>query len=151
MIRGSGWVDRVTKGWGLDTVSAVVSRFVRKVRTASGAVAVQVVTKAHGKIVELSMSARRTPILSWPCCCAARERVLEGRELDLGPVHEARVDVEGVADWDAAAGRRVAIGCSGARRRGWQATTGGQRRVVGTVSPLLWTCWARLMTGSAST
>jgi len=38
---------------GLATVSGVVSRFARKVRTAAGAVAVQVVTKAHGKILKL--------------------------------------------------------------------------------------------------
>lgn len=47
----------------------VVSRFVRKVRTTSGAVAVQIVTRRGGRWSRWSIWARPTRTPNWRCCC----------------------------------------------------------------------------------
>ena len=125
--------------WSLRTwswkPSGVVSRFVRKVRTASGAVAVQVVMR-RGRQVEHVGSAHTDAELAL-LVAAARERLSPGQDvLDLGalPVVPARMD--DVADWTAepvlplqpatpAAGERPAVVAAGGR-------------VVGTSADLLW-------------
>jgi len=93
--------------WSLRTSSwkpsVVVSRFVRKVRTASGAVAVQVVTRRGRQVeqVEHVGSAHSDAELAL-LLSAARERLSPGQDvLDLGdlPVVPARID--DVADWTA--------------------------------------------------
>jgi len=93
--------------WSLRTSpwkpSGVVSRFVRKVRTASGAVAVQVVTRRGRQVerVEHVGSAHTDAELAL-LLAAARERLSPGQDvLDLGdlPVVPARMDE--VADWTA--------------------------------------------------
>ena len=91
--------------WSLRTSSWkpswVVSRVVRKVRTASGAVAVQVVTRRGRQVegVEHVGSAHTDAELAL-LLAAARERLSPGQGvLDLGdlPVVPARMDE--VADW----------------------------------------------------
>ena len=76
--------------WSLITLawkhSGVVSRFVRKVRTSSGAVAVQIVTRRGRQIerVEHLGSARTDAELAL-LLSAARERLSPGQDaLDLG-------------------------------------------------------------------
>ena len=73
----------------------------RKGRTASGAVAVQVVTKAHGEIVELEhVGSAHTDADLALLLRAARERLHRGQgELDFGPLQEPRVKTDDVADW----------------------------------------------------
>jgi hypothetical protein len=123
--------------WSLRTwawkPSGVVSRFVRKVRTASGAVAVQVVTRRgrQAERIEHVGSAHTDAELAL-LLAVARERLSPGQDvLDLGdlPVVPARMDE--VADWTgepelplqtakpAAGGRPVSVAAGG--------------RVVGTV------------------
>jgi hypothetical protein len=134
--------SRLGAMWSLRTSpwkpSGVVSRFVRKVRTASGAVAVQVVTRRGRQVerVEHVGSAHTDAELAL-LLAAARERLSPGQGvLDLGdlPVVPARMDE--VADWTsepelplqpaapAAGGRPVAVSAGG--------------RVVGTSADLLW-------------
>ena len=95
--------------------SGVVSRFVRKVRTASGAVAVQVVTRRGRQVerVEHVGSAHTDAELAL-LLAAARERLSPGQDaLDLGdlPVVPARMDE--VADWTG----EPESACAGRRRR----------------------------------
>jgi hypothetical protein len=114
---------------------------VRRVRTGSGAVAVQVVTKAHGEVIDIEHvgSAHTDPELAL-LLHAARKLLHPGQgELDLGPVREAPVSVADVADWtrpDHEAGlfptQEPAAG------PGRPATVAAGGRVVGTASLLLW-------------
>ena len=84
----------------------MVSRFVRKVRTASGAVAVQVVTKAHGEIVELEhVGSARTDADLALLLRAARERLHRGQgELDFGPAAGGQGDRRRCGGLDAGTG-----------------------------------------------
>jgi transposase len=128
--------------WSLRTSSwkpsGVVSRFVRKGRTASGAVAVQVVTRRGRQVerVEHVGSAHTDAELAL-LLAAAHERLSPGQGvLDLGdlPVVPARMDE--IADWTgepelplqpatpAAGGRPAAVAAGG--------------RVAGTSADLLW-------------
>ena len=116
----------------------MVSRFVRKVRTASGAVAVQVVTR-RGQLVERiehAGSAHTDAELAL-LLAAARERLSPGQDvLDLGdlPVVPARMGE--VADWTGAPelpGRPAKPAAGG---RPAFAAAGG--RVAGTSADLLW-------------
>ena len=96
----------------------MVSRFVRKVRTASGAVAVQVVTRRGRQVegIEHVGSAHTDAELAL-LLAAARERLAAGQEmLDLGEIAGVSPRMSEVADWTgprelplpraAAAGRR---------------------------------------------
>jgi hypothetical protein len=91
--------------WSLRTSSwkpsGVVSRFVRKVRTASGAVAVQVVTRRGRQVERVEhVGSAHTDVELALLLAAARERLSPGQGvLDLGdlPVVPARMDE--VADW----------------------------------------------------
>jgi len=119
----------------------VASRYVRKVRTASGAVAVQVVTKAHGEFTDIQhVGSAHTDAELALLLHAARELLHPGQgELDLGPVEEAAVSVDDVADWtrpDGEAGLFPAQEPGGGPGRPAAVAAGG--RVVGTVSLLLW-------------
>ena len=120
----------------------MVSRFVRKVRTASGAVAVQVVTKAHGVIVELEhVGSAHTDADLALLLRAARERLQPGQgELDFGPLQEARVKTGDVADWTRPPAGELPLAATAgpAERCGRPPLVAGGGRVVGTASLLLW-------------
>jgi hypothetical protein len=127
--------------WSLRTSSwkpsGVVSRFVRKVRTASGAVAVQVVTRRGRQVERIEhVGSAHTDAELALLLAAARERLSPGQDvLDLGdlPVVAARMDE--VADWTGpelpVQPRKPAAG--------WRpASVAAGGRVVGTSADLLW-------------
>jgi hypothetical protein len=120
----------------------VASRFVRKVRTASGAVAVQVVTKAHGEVVEVEhVGSAHTDADLALLLQAARERLHPGQgELDLGPLPEARVSTDDVADWTRPSADELPLAAAvgPGERSGRPRLVAGGGRVVGTASVLLW-------------
>jgi hypothetical protein len=125
--------------WSLRTSlwkpSGVVSRFVRKVRTASGAVAVQVVTRRGRQVerVEHVGSAHTDAELAL-LLAAAHERLSPGQGvLDLGDLLVVPARMDDVADWTGeaelplqppAGGRPAAVAAGG--------------RVVRTSADLLW-------------
>ena len=112
----------------------------RKVRTASGAVAVQVVTKDRGRLVEVDhVGSGHTDAELALLLEVAGERLRPGQDaLDLGPLSQAEVRVSDVADFTAP--RRLNLGGAG----GWEDGAGRPRmvagggRVVSTGSLLLW-------------
>ena len=111
----------------------MVSRFVRKVRTKSGAVAVQVVTRQGRQVlgIEHVGSAHTDEDLAL-LVAAARDRLLHGQAaLDLGEVDAVPARMAGVADWTL-----PDAGLPSAAR----ARAGGrpEGRVVATSSLLLW-------------
>jgi hypothetical protein len=116
----------------------VVSRFVRKVRTASGAVAVQVVTRRGRQVVRIEhVGSAHTDGELALLLAAARERLSPGQDvLDLGdlPVVPARMDE--VADWTGEPELPVQPAKSAAGGRPASVAAGG--RVVGTSADLLW-------------
>ena len=110
----------------------------RRVRTASGAVAVQVVTKAHGEIADVDHvgSAHNDAELAL-LLRTARERLHPGQgELDLGAIDEAVVSIEDIADWTRTGDQPSLVPGQGPGRR---PVVAGGGRVVGTASLLLWT------------
>lgn len=115
-----------------------MSRFIRKVRTASGAVAVQIVTREGRQVVEIDhVGSAHTDAELALLLQSARERMVpEGQDaLDLGPVVQAPARVDEVADWtrppDALP---IATGGTGGRPR--QVAAGG--KVTATASLVLW-------------
>ena len=110
----------------------MVSRFVRKVRTKSGAVAVQVVTRQGRQVlgIEHVGSAHTDEDLAL-LVAAARDRLLHGQAaLDLGEVDAVPARMVDVADWTVPdAGLPPARARAGGRPGG---------RVVATSSLLLW-------------
>lgn len=120
----------------------MASRFVRKVRTASGAVTVQVVSKANGVVVGIEHvgSAHTDAELAF-LLRAAQDRLLPGQgELELGPLPEVVVSLEDVADWTRQPAEQLAVegGAGGAPRTGRPPLVSGGGRVVGTASLTLW-------------
>ncbi|WP_298325387.1 IS1634 family transposase [Haloactinopolyspora sp.] len=116
----------------------MVSRFVRKVRTASGAVAVQVVTRRGRQVehVEHVGSAHTDAELEL-LLVAARERLFPGQEvLDLGVVAVVPARMDEVADWTSEP--RLPLGASTAPAGGRRVVTAAGGRVVGTSADLLW-------------
>jgi hypothetical protein len=124
----------------------VVSRFVRKVRTASGAVAVQIVTRRGRQVerVEHVGSAHSDDELAL-LLASARERLTPGQgALDLGEVPEVPARLDEVADWTSRPGPPVGQqtletsdpASAVPRRRRPAAGAGGQ--VVATSSLVLW-------------
>lgn len=100
-----GLASRLPAMWSLRTSlwkpSGMVSRFVRKVRTASGAVAVQVVTRRGRQVerVEHVGSAHIDAELAL-LLAAARERLSPGQGvLDLGDLLVVPARMDEVADW----------------------------------------------------
>ena len=73
----------------------------RRVRTASGAVAVQVVVKEHGEVVEVDhVGSAHTDAELALLLTAAADRLQPGQEsLDLGPLPQPEVRLADVADW----------------------------------------------------
>lgn len=120
----------------------MASRFVRKVRTASGAVAVQVVTKVGAEIVQMEhVGSAHTDADLALLLRAAAERLRPGQgELDLGLLPEAAVRTEDIADWTRPAPSELPIPADGGdgegRVRRPLVARGG--RVVTTSSLVLW-------------
>jgi hypothetical protein len=124
----------------------MVSRFVRKVRTASGAVAVQVVTR-RGRVVEQieHMGSAHTDAELALLLASAKELISPGQEaLDLGALPAQAARIEDVADWtsppaepepeaEAEPARSPVVAAGG---RPASVAAGG--RVVGTSSLVLW-------------
>jgi Transposase DDE domain len=123
--------------------SGVVSRFVRKVRTASGAVAVQVVTRRGRQVERIEhVGSAHTDAELGLLLAAARERLSPGQDvLDLGdlPVVPARMD--DVADWTGEPALPLPPAKPGAGGRPVSAAAGG--RVVRTSADLLWSVLTR--------
>jgi hypothetical protein len=123
----------------------VVSRFVRKVRTGSGAVAVQIVTR-RGRAVEQveHLGSARTDAELALLLSAARDRLSPGQgELGLGDLPAVPSRLNDVADWTSKrhppAGRAVLPGePAAAPRRGRPAAVNAGGRVVATSSLVLW-------------
>jgi hypothetical protein len=127
----------------------VVSRFVRKVRTSSGAVAAQIVTRRGRQVeqVEHLGSAHSDAELAL-LLSTAPERLASGLDvLDLGDLASVAPRIDSLADWTA--DRRAGTGQSTLEAALTAATpketTGGRPltvhaggRVVGTSSLLLW-------------
>jgi hypothetical protein len=116
----------------------VGSRFVRKVRTASGAVAVQVVTRRGRQVERIEhVGSAHTDAELALLLEAARERLSPGQQvLDLGDLLAVPARMDDVADWTGEPGlpRRPAMVAAG--RRAAAVAAGG--RVVGTSADLLW-------------
>jgi hypothetical protein len=81
----------------------VVSRFVRKVRTSSGAVAVQIVTRRGRQIEQVEhLGSAHTDAELALLLSAARERLSPGQDaLDLGDLASVVPRIDDVADWTA--------------------------------------------------
>jgi hypothetical protein len=128
----------------------VVSRFVRKVRTASGAVAVQIVTRRGRQVEQVEhLGSARTDADLALLLAAARDRLTPGQDaLDLGMLSTSTPRLDDIADWTTGrpgdgeqavldtepAGRRARA----TARRGRPATVSAGGRVVSTSSLLLW-------------
>ena len=140
MAVGVLWWSLITLAW---KHSGVVSRFVRKVRTSSGAVAVQIVTRRGRQTerVEHLGSARTDAELAL-LLTAARERLSPGQDaLDLGDLASVAPRIGDVADWTASrrAGQAALEDAAPAAPAGGRpvlVNAGG--RVVATSSLLLW-------------
>jgi hypothetical protein len=123
----------------------VVSRFVRKVRTASGAVAVQVVTSRGRRVerVEHLGSAHTDTELAL-LLAAARERLWPGQDaLDLGEVSAVPVRMSDVADWTSdrrTSGGQPVLGdaLSEVSAGGRPSAVNAGGRVVATSSLVMW-------------
>jgi hypothetical protein len=118
---------------------------VRRVRTASGAVAVQIVVKDHGEVVDVEhVGSAHTDADLALLLAAARERLQPGQEaLDLGELAVAPARVADTADWtrpEPGAGPVAEAGPSSSSEtvsgRPRSDRAGG--RVVGTAALRLW-------------
>ena len=100
----------------------------RRVRTASGAVAVQVVVKEHGEVVEVDhVGSAHTDAELALLLTAATDRLHPGQEvLDLGPLPQPRVRLADVADWSDAGRDQI-----GAVAAGGEVEIAGKRQVDG--------------------
>ena len=114
---------------------AVGSRFVRRVRTASGAVAVQIVTREAGGVVEIDHvgSAHSDADLAL-LIEAARERLHPGQDaFDFGVLPQPVVSTDDTADWTRPAALPLPPAAGGRPR-----SVAGGGRLVSTSALLLW-------------
>jgi hypothetical protein len=118
----------------------VASRFVRKVRTSSGAVAVQVVTREGRRVVEVDhVGSAHTDADLELLLTAAQERLRPGQQaLDLGSVERAPARVADVADWTRRGDQPLPVDRSGEASGGRPRVVAGGGQVVGTSALLLW-------------
>ena len=124
----------------------MVSRFVRRVRTASGAVAVQVVTRRGQSVERIEhIGSAHTDTELALLVSAARERLSPGQEaLDLGELLAASPRLDDVADWTAKHSSPVGQSALedepavATRRRGRPATVRAGGRATSTSSLVLW-------------
>src|SRR5450759_2807846 len=127
--------------WSLRTwswkTSGVVSRFVRKVRTASGAVAVQVVTRRGRQVEQVEhVGSAHTDAELALLVTAARDRLAPGQDvLDLGDLAAVPARMDGVAAWTVTSGL---VDPQVATTGGRAPVVGAGGRVVGTSAVLLW-------------
>lgn len=123
-----------TKNLVADSLSVVGSRFVRRVRTASGAVAVQIVTREAGETVEIDhVGSAHTDAELALLLEAARERLNPAQDaFDFGAVPQSTVSTGDIADWTRPA--EAAAPAAGGRRR----SVAGGGRLVSTSALLLW-------------
>jgi hypothetical protein len=138
----------------------VASRFVRRVRTTSGAVAVQVVAKDRGEVVGVEhIGSAHTDAELASLLSTAQELLHPGQEsLDLGPLPQAEVRIDAVADWTTKS-RDDQIGEGGGPggdgevsvSAGRPRTVAGGSRVVRTSAEILWGCWSERGVSSGST
>jgi hypothetical protein len=114
----------------------VTSRFVRKVRTSSGAVAVQVVTRDGRQVVEIDhVGSAHTDAELELLLRAAQDRVAPGQEaLDLGPLERRPARLSDVADWTERGEQVLPVEPSSGRPR----VVAGGGQVLATSSLLLW-------------
>jgi len=114
---------------------------VRRVRTASGAVAVQVVVKEHGEVVKVDHvgSAQSDAELAL-LMTAAADRLHPGQEsLDLGPLPQPEVRLADVADWtDTSRGQIGAVAPGVGVKATEKRQVDGGARVVRTSALTLW-------------
>jgi len=132
----AGGRDVVTKNLVVEAFG-VVSRFVRKVRTASGAVAVQVVTRRGRQVEQVEhVGSARTDAELALLLTAARERVSPGPDvLDLGNLLRVPSRMDDVADWTTTSTpAEPQVSPTGGR----PASVAAGGRVVGTSAVLLW-------------
>lgn len=123
----------------------MAARFVRKVRTASGAVGLQIVTRQGRVVVDIDHvgSAHDDAELEL-LMQVARSRLLPGQGvLDLGEIERVPVSVEDVADWTQHRGE-LPLDAKTVRGRPRVVAGGGQ--VVATSAPVLWDVLVRAYT-----
>src|SRR5665647_2399780 len=108
----------------------------RKVRTSSGAVAVQVVTREGRRVVKIDhVGSAHTDAELELLVQAARERLRPGQEVfDLGVLERKPARVSDVADWTGGRDEPVLVGLTPGRPR----VVAGGSRVVSTSALLLW-------------
>lgn len=113
----------------------MASRFVRKVRTASGAVAVQVVTRQDRQVVDVDhVGSAHTDAELELLLQAAEERLRPGQEaLDLGPLERTGTQMGDVADWTNSQPEQSAVQVLAGRPR----VVAGGGQVLGTSALLL--------------
>ncbi len=113
------------------------SRFVRKVRTASGAVAVQLVSKQAGRVVGVEhVGSAHTDAELGLLLQVAEQRLHSGQDtLDLGPVQQMPAQMDQVPDWTSRA-RQPLVGLP--KPSGRPELVAGGGRVVATGSLVLW-------------
>jgi hypothetical protein len=116
----------------------VVSRFVRKVRTASGAVAVQVVTRRGRQVEQVEhVGSAHTDAELVLLLAAARQLLSPGQDvLDLGDLTAVPARMRDVADWTAPPALFEPPAARNVGGRPAVVAAGG--RLVGTSADLLW-------------
>lgn len=112
------------------------SRYVRRVRTASGAVAVQIVTRQGRDVVEVDhVGSAHTDAELELLVAAAEDRLRPGQQvLDLGPLECVGSRISDVADWTNDGKPRLPLPAASGRPR----TVAGGGRVLSTSALLLW-------------
>ncbi|QQS02081.1 MAG: IS1634 family transposase [Austwickia sp.] len=108
----------------------------RKVRTASGAVAVQVVTRQGRDVVEVDhVGSAHTDAELELLVAAAEDRLRPGQQvLDLGPLERVGSRISDVADWTTGGAPHLPVEAASGRPR----MVAGGGRVLSTSALLLW-------------
>ncbi len=107
----------------------------RRVRTASGAVAVQIVTREAREVVEIDhVGSAHTDAELALLIEAARERLRPGQDaFDIGVLPQAAVSTDDTADWTQPAALPLPSSAGGRPR-----SVAGDGRLVSTSALLLW-------------
>lgn len=126
------------------SLQGVGSRFVRKVRTSSGAVAVQVVTREGREVIEVDhVGSAHTDAELELLLQVAEGRLRPGQEaLDLGPLERVQTRVSDVAGWTKSGQSSLRVEPASGRPR----VVAGGGQVLGTSALLLWDVLANAYT-----